>query len=172
MKNKNALIFLSARDFNETEYKTVRAALLKEGISIFILSDSSGACVGENGLKVQPDVRLMNARSSNYSALILIGGKGIKAYWTNLLLHKIAAEFSRQKKTLAAICGAPVILAKAGILKGAQAVCFKEHIDELKMEGASVQEAPVVVFGNIITASDDFYASPFAEIIIRALRTV
>jgi protease I len=172
MKNKSALLFLSGRDFNETEFKTVKSFLLRDGVRIFIVSDSADACVGESGLKVQPDVKLFNVHPSNYGAFILIGGKGINAYRSNPILHKAAAEFFRQKKIVAAICGAPAILAEAGILKGISAACHKDYKDMLKMEGASVQEAPVVVSQNIITASDDNAASLFAEMIVRAFKNI
>jgi len=51
---------------------------------------------------------------------------------------------------IAAICAAPYILGKRGLLKGKKAICYPGFEDML--DGASVTDAKVVTDGNIITA--------------------
>jgi 4-methyl-5(b-hydroxyethyl)-thiazole monophosphate biosynthesis len=61
----------------------------------------------------------------------------------------------------AAICAAPLVLAKAGILKGARATCYPGV--EKELDGAIVvTDQPVVVDGAIITSRGVGTAIPFA----------
>jgi len=154
------LLILPAQDFNEQEYLIISNSLIKANKKIFIASDSNSLCVGSENLKVKNDILLYNVHEENFNGIIFIGGKGVRNYWNNKLLHLIAQKFNRSKKIIGAICSAPVILAKAGIIKKA-ATCYPDDRIELEKEGIEYKDEPVVIDCNIITGRDPASAPEF-----------
>lgn len=169
MINKSILLVLPAKDFNEEEFLTVKNAFEKKGMNIFIASDSNGLCTGKSGLKVKADINFYNIHESNFAALVFIGGSGVKDYWNNSILHKTSQKFFNSKKPVAAICSAPVILAKAGLLKGLASTCYADDKKELERTGAEYKDMPVVVRKKIVTAQNAQAANDFSEAVISLL---
>ena len=120
-RKNSILIFLPKKDFNEEEFTIVKRLLLKAGWQVFITSDDHFVCSGSKGMKVKSDTSFFNINVNNFSALILVGGAGSKAYWKNQTLQKIIKKFFVLEKVVAAICSSPVILANAGILHNKKA---------------------------------------------------
>jgi protease I len=159
---KSVLLIIPAQNFNEEEYLIITGALERSGIKIFIASDSNFLCVGSNGMKVKNDVQLYNIHESNFDGLILVGGNGMRNYWSNKAIHSTAGKFAKSKKTIGAICSAPIILAKAGLLSGS-ATCHADDKKELEREGINYKDLPVVTEKNIITAQNPTSAAEFAK---------
>jgi putative intracellular protease/amidase len=164
----SVLLFLPAQDFNEQEYLIILNALEAFDIKIFIASDANSLCVGSNGLKVKNDVQLYNVHEINFNGFIIIGGSGIKNYFNNNRLIFIAKKFAENRKPTAAICGAPIILAKAGLLKN-KATCHIDYKTELEREGVQYIDQPVVVDKNIITGQCPSSAPEFIKIFLHQL---
>ncbi|MBN2571848.1 MAG: DJ-1/PfpI family protein, partial [Ignavibacteriales bacterium] len=142
---KNILLILPAKNFNEIEYTIIKNTIEKEDFNIFIASDAQSLCIGKNGMKVRPDVSLYNIHESNFCCIIFIGGSGVKNYWSNKDLNGYSNEFNKAGKLVTAICSAPVILARAGLLKDIEAVCYPDDKIELEKEGAIYLDQPVVI---------------------------
>jgi len=70
---------------------------------------------------------------------------------------------------LAAICLAPAILAKAGILKGKKATVWEGARNKVVAGGAAYREGPVVIDGKIITANGPSAAAQFGKSIKQLL---
>lgn len=170
MNKKSVLIILPAIDFNEEEYLTVKSILAKNGLNLFIASDANNLCIGKNGLRVKADVSFYNVHNSNFSAIVFIGGSGVKNYWKNPKLFEIAHRFNSNKKLVAAICSAPVILANAGLLEDKEATCYTSDREELIAKGAIYRDASVVQSKNIITAQSAASSKEFAELITDKLK--
>ncbi|PIR71487.1 MAG: hypothetical protein COU43_02395, partial [Candidatus Nealsonbacteria bacterium CG10_big_fil_rev_8_21_14_0_10_37_25] len=78
-------------------------------------------------------------------------------------------------KVLASICISPVILAKAGVLKGKKATVWSSPMDKvpvriLEENEAIYQDKSVVADGKIVTANGPAAAEKFAKAIITALK--
>ncbi|MGE5430818.1 MAG: DJ-1/PfpI family protein [Syntrophomonadaceae bacterium] len=168
MINKSILLILPAKDFNEEEFLTVKNTFEKKDLKIFIAS-GNGLCTGKSGLKVKADISFFNIHESNFAAIVFIGGQGVKDYWNNSILHKTSQKFFNSKKPVAAICSAPVILAKAGLLKGMASTCFADDKKELERAGAEYKDMPVVVRKKIVTAQNAQASLEFSEAIISLL---
>lgn len=169
--NKNSvLLFLPAKDFNEEEYSIVRKLLLKYSKNIFITSDDHYVCSGSKGMKVKSDTSFYNINTKNFSAMVLIGGKGSKAYWDNKKLHRIVVQFDDSKKIIGAICSAPVILAKAGILKNKPATCYYEDKNELINLEINYKDRAVVIDKNIVTSNGLQSAAQFTEAVLHLIK--
>jgi protease I len=167
--NKSILLILPAKDFNEEEFLTVKNTFEKKGFKIFIASDSNTLCTGKSGLKVKADINFFNIHESNFAAIVFTGGQGVKDYWNNSILHKTSQKFFNSKKPVAAICSAPVILAKAGLLKGLPSTCFPDDKKELERMGAEYKDTPVVARKKIVTAQNAQASLEFSEAIIALL---
>lgn len=166
-RSKNSfLIFLPKKDFSEEEFIIIKNRLLKAGKQVFITSDDHFVCSGSKGMKVKSDTSFYNINVNNFSGLIIIGGSGSRNYWKNESLHKIIRKFFDSKKTIAAICSSPIILAKAGILQNKRATCFSEDKMELINAGIDYQDKNVVVDGNVVTADNSHSALQFAEAVL------
>ncbi|NIM98828.1 MAG: hypothetical protein GTO24_12350, partial [candidate division Zixibacteria bacterium] len=72
---------------------------------------------------------------------------------------------------VASICISPVVLAKAGLLRGKKATVFRTTttINELEKGGALISDAPVVVDGKIITGRGPEAAREFGLKIAESL---
>lgn len=166
MIEKSILIILPAADFNEQEFLLTKSTFEKYGYKIFIASDSYALCAGSSGLKVRGDVSFFNMHEKNFAAIVFIGGSGVVKYWDNITLHSIAKAFHKNRKAVAAICGAPVILAKAGLLDKIEATCYESSKKDIERCGAVYIDKPVVLSGNIITANGPAAAVDFTKAII------
>ncbi len=167
-KNKSILLFLPAQNFNEHEFIIVSNSLTTAGLKAFIVSDASFLCIGSNGLKVKNDVQLFNVHESNFAGFIIIGGSGTREYWNNLTLQNIAKRFVLNKKPVGALCCAPVILAKAGLLTE-PATCFVDDRKALEREGVIFLNSPVVKNQNIITGQDPASSGEFVKTFLHEL---
>ncbi|MBU1097803.1 MAG: DJ-1/PfpI family protein [Bacteroidetes bacterium] len=166
MIKKSVLIVLADNNFNEVEYLTIKNGFQRADIQFFIASDSENLCIGNNGIRVKPDIKFFNIRPNNFCGIIISGGSGIRNYWTNASLIDIVKKFNVSQKIVASICSAPVILAKAGLLKAVESTCFPGDRKELEKEGAIYIDRPVVQSKNILTAQSQSAAADFVNIFI------
>ena len=83
---------------------------------------------------------------------------------------KVQALISRavkENKYLGAICAAPMIFGKLGLLNGKEAICYPGF--EEYLSGAVISDKKAVRSGNIITAKGAGAANEFALELIAAL---
>jgi protease I len=83
--------------------------------------------------------------------------------------YKVVNDAVNRNKILAAICIAPVTLAKAGALKGKRATVWSSESGQLKAGGAIYTGKNVEKDANIITAAGPFAAKEFGEELVKAL---
>ncbi len=168
ISKKSALIILAANNFSEAEFLTVKRGMEAAGYRNVTASDTVGVCIGDAGLRIKPDMPIFNIHSKNFAMLIFIGGKGIVDYAGNKKLQKTAREFMEEGKPVGAICAAPVILAKSGILKNRKGTGHISVQKELVRGGALWNDSPVVADDKLITASGPESAGEFVSALLRA----
>ena len=169
MKSKSVLVVIASANFNDKEFLAVKGALEKAGFKVFIASDANGLCIGQKGLKIKADILLYNINHSNFCALVIIGGAGIKDYWSNKKIIQTSISFAGSKKIISAICSAPVIFARAGLLRDKNATCYPEDKKELTKAGANYSDENVIVDGKIITGRDPNSAHEFADLLVEKI---
>ena len=107
--------------------------------------------VAAHGITVVADTLFEDACFSQGDAFVLPGGGvGTENLSAHEPLRAILKEASSQGKLLAAICAAPMVLGRAGLLCGKKATCYPGCDGDLK--GATYTAAAVEECGNIITA--------------------
>lgn len=172
---KKAALIIAFRDFRDEEYFVPKEILEKAGIKLTTVSNQEGQAIGAEGGEAKVDMALENLNPSDFDGVIFIGGPGCLKYLDNENSYKIVRGVIKEGKLLAAICISPVILAKAGVLKGRRATVWNSPLDKkailtLKDNGAFYKEEGVVVEGNIITADGPQSAKEFGETIAHLLK--
>lgn len=171
---KKAVIVIAFRGFQDFEYSETRQILEDAGIKTIIASSLKGEAQGKSGLRVTVDMIVDKVVPEEFDALVFIGGPGALEYVDNLSVHQLVQQTVSQDKVLAAICIAPEILAKAGVLKEKKATVWSSPIDQspiefLENEGAEYVDELVVVDGKIITGNGPEAATEFGQKIVEAL---
>lgn len=162
-----ALLVIYPR-FNEDEYNIPRAVLEDAGVVVTVAAPSLDLVKGKDKqTEVLPDLRLADARGSDYDAIVFAGGMGVDV--DDPEAHRIAQEAVAEAKVVAAICIAPIILAKAGVVEGKRATAAT-YWNTLEKAGAVVvTSGHVVRDGLLITANSPGGAREFGETIVTAL---
>jgi 4-methyl-5(b-hydroxyethyl)-thiazole monophosphate biosynthesis len=80
-------------------------------------------------------------------------------------LSRLITSFAGKKLPLAAICAAPLVLGRRGLLRGRKATCYPGF--EGYLEGAEYTAALVEEDGNFITGKGPGAAMEFAFAIVR-----
>ncbi len=166
------LFVIAPRRYREEEFEITAKAISEAGVEFDVASNGEEICTGMMGGEQKADLKIKDASESNYDALILIGGLGARDFlWADDDLCRLTVEFGKAEKVVAAICLAPVILSRAGVLKGRQATVFESpaSIKLLEDGGANYVNIPVVSDMNIITANHPVASEKFAEMILEKL---
>jgi protease I len=169
------LIAVAPEKFRDEELAEPVAALQKAGISFEIASTRRGTCTGMLGAKANATLSFEEIDPKGYDGLIIVGGSGSQAHlWDDDLLQLLAKYFVEKRKVVGAICLAPVILARAGLLKGKKATYFESPVSfrEMKAGGAMLVPQPVVIDNRIVTANGPSASKAFAESFVKTLTAV
>jgi protease I len=172
--SKKILMVIAEQRFRDEELIVPQKEFVRAGFKVAVASTSAGEAIGKLGAKVRPDTELSKVNFFNYDAIVVVGGPGSSEYlWNNKILHKGLADMLVQGKIVSAICASPVVLAKAGIIKGKKVTVFPgtEEIKELKKTGAIYINQNVVVDGKIVTGNGPDAALEFTKAILKLLKT-
>lgn len=162
-KKMKVAMIIAKTNFRDEEYLEPKKILTSAGIEVITVSSSLGEAIGMLGAKVKVDTTIDRIEVENYDGIIFVGGTGAQEYWDSQVAHKIILDAVQKDKVVGAICIAPVILARSGVLKNKKATVFPSEISELQKYGSIVSSNKVEVDGKIITASGPSAAKEFGE---------
>ncbi len=159
------VIFL-ADGFEEIEALTVVDLLRRAGIEITTASIMGRNLVeGSHKIKVEADTLIEDIDFDTTDMIILPGGMPGTTNLDNCQpLKEQIKTFAEKGKKLAAICAAPKVYGKMGLLNGKKACCYPGC--EVELIGADVQTSEVAKDGNFITSRGMGTAIPFGLAII------
>ncbi len=167
--NKNVYVFM-AKGFEEMELTISVDILRRAGIDVKTVSleDNLEAVLGSRGIKMLPDCKISEI-DLNWADLILLPGglEGTQNLGDSEVVIGSIKKMVELGKWVAAICAAPAVLTKAGILKGKSATSHPAAAGH--MPGVNYSEARVVVDGKIITSRAAGTTFEFAFKIIEEL---
>lgn len=161
---------IASEGFRDKEFFIPAEILENSGFKIVIASDEKGIAQGDDGGEVKIDLLIKNVEPKDYKAIVFIGGPGALDHLDNEHSYNAAQEFYKQKKLTAAICIAPVILAKAGLLKEKEAAVWTAPLDksgqkQIEKEGAKFIDKKIIKDGAVVTACGPEAAEEFGEAI-------
>lgn len=165
MKRVNVYL---AEGFEEIEAITVVDVLRRAGIDARMVSITGKKEVkGSHGITVAADEIFENADNTNADMLVLPGGKGTRYLEEHKGLREVIMGFAERNKPIAAICAAPSVLGKMGLLEKKKAVCYPGFEEVLK--GAVIDKDIVSQDENIITSKGPGTAIYFALRLVELL---
>ncbi|MDM7913602.1 MAG: DJ-1/PfpI family protein, partial [Methanotrichaceae archaeon] len=148
--------------FEEIEAITVIDILRRAEIEVVVAGLKDGLIEGAHKVKVLPDTSLEKIDSEDFDGVVLPGGyPGYVNLGKDERILNMVREMDRAGKYVAAICCAPYVLIKAGVLQGRKATISPSGKKEVSVS-AQYCEDRVVVDRKLITSQSPGTAMEFA----------
>jgi protease I len=171
---KKALIIIAQNGFQDHELAGTRQGLIDGGYQITLASTAVGDCTGKFGSTERAEISLKGVDVSEYDKIAFIGGPGAGPLADDPDAIRVAKDaYAAGDIVLGAICIAPIILAKVGVLKGKKATVWNpstgsgqangEAVKTLIDHGATYTGDPVTVDGRIVTGNGPEAAEEFGH---------
>ena len=163
------VIILLANGFEELEALSPLDILMRSGHEVKTVGISGEYATGTHGVTVKCDLSPDEVDLGKVDLAIFPGGMpGAENLDKSPFTDKVIASVLERGGRLAAICAAPLILGRRGLLSGKRATCFPGFEGELR--GAVTLSLPVVTDGNITTARSFDAAFAFGEELSRLMK--
>lgn len=165
---KKVLVLL-ANGFEVIEALSVVDVCSRAGVICHTCGITSKEVKSSHGVTVICDRLLDHGDLMNYDAIVLPGGMpGATNLRDNIKVIELVKEYNSSNKIVAAICAAPIVLERAGIIDGKRVTSYPGFNSKLDHCIYKDDEA-VVVDENIITSRGPATALMFALEIINQL---
>ncbi len=167
MKKVNVYL---AEGFEEIEAVTVIDVLRRAGIDVTTVSISNDREVkGAHNIPISADKLFTQLDNMQTDMVVLPGGlPGTTNLGAHEGLSQILKSFAENNKYIAAICAAPSIIGKMGILEGCNATCYPGFEEYLM--GANPMGDLVVQHNNVITSKGPGTALYFSLKLVEILQ--
>lgn len=152
------VLLLIPEGFSEIDTFTVLDILRRSGIEVTTCGIAASAVAGARRAAITADAKLDNVSAEDYGMLILPGGPGYKNLLNSASVMKLIKAFAAQKRYIAAMCEAPLALAKAGVIDDKIVTVYPG----LEKQVPRPREAKVIVADNIITCRSSSTATDLA----------
>lgn len=159
-----------ADGFEEIEAVTMIDLLRRADIEVVAAGLAPGPVTGSHGIALVPDTELDAVLAQDFDMVALPGGMPGAANLADdprvLELLRRAADSGHYT---AAICAAPGVLARAGLLRGRQATSFPGFLTPANAPGTELLDDPVVEDARVITSRGPGTAMDFALALVERL---
>ncbi len=165
---KTVYVFL-ANGFEEIEALTAVDLLRRAGITVHTVGVTGKQVLGGHGIPVTADVDGDGFMLPGDADMVVLpgGGRGTENLMASDLVAEVLAEAQRRNIFITAICAAPTVLNKAGLLNGKTVTAFPS--EQPKLTASTVTGSAVEQDGNIITGRSAGTALSFAHALVEAL---
>ena len=152
-----------AEGFEEIEAITPLDILRRAGADVKTVSIGNTLdVVGAHGITVRADIMLSSVSDEDSPMLILPGGSlGTENLAACEELVNMLVRANEKGAYIAAICAAPTILARLGLLKGRRATCYPSLASVLLENKVKYKNDKVVLDSNFITSEGAGTAADF-----------
>ncbi len=160
-----AIIFF-ADGLEECEALITVDLLRRAGVEVVIASVMGREeIVGAHKIQIRCDALAESLDLNSADAVILPGGlPGTEYLYESERVRSAVQSFAEAGKLVAAICAAPTVPGRMGLLKGKRATCYPGC--EADLIGADYTDAETITDGSFITGSSLGAAIPFALAVI------
>lgn len=160
------IVVLLANGFEEIEALTPVDVLRRAGASVVTVGLSGKEITGSHGITARADALPEEINLSEVKMAIFPGGMpGATNIDAHPFTDKVISAVNKNGGRLAAICAAPLVLGRRGLLEGKRATCYPGFEGELR--GAEVCGEGVVTDGSVTTAKGMGVALEFAKELVR-----
>ena len=141
-----------ANGFEEVEALTPLDLMRRAGLEVTTVGIGGELITGAHGITVQADIPDTMYRDDAPEMIILPGGMpGTRNLDNSPVVDAALKAAAANDAYLAAICAAPMVLGKRGLLKGKRAICYPGF--EKFLDGARLSNRHVIRDGKVITAA-------------------
>ncbi|MGB8705175.1 MAG: type 1 glutamine amidotransferase domain-containing protein [Gillisia sp.] len=169
------IAILATNGFEESELKSPKEAMEKEGFKVDIISLKEGKIKawdqGNWSNEYSVDKTVDNASPDDYNALVLPGGV---INPDNLRTHdnvlKFVKTFFEQSKPVAAICHGPWTLINAEVVEGRKMTSYHTLRKDLENAGANWVDKEVVVDSGLVTSRNPHDLPAFNSKLIEEIK--
>ena len=157
-----------ANGFEEVEALCPLDLLRRAGLDVKTVGIGSKLITGAHNITVEADITDTELEEPRPDMIILPGGMpGTTNLGSSHVVDAAICSALKDNTYIAAICAAPMILGKRGILNGKRAICYPGF--EQYLDSATLAEEKVVVDGRIITAAGMGVALDFGLTLVSLL---
>ena len=163
------VLILYADGFEDVEALATRDVLVRAKIDVMDvkINESEQLVTSSHKVSISGFKSIKNINVDEFNAIILPGGsRGVNNLLNSNEVIELVKEFHNKNKLVCAICAAPMVLDKAGILENKRFTCYPSC--EVGLKGIYTGEE-VVVLDKLITARSMLYSIPFGLAIIEKL---
>lgn len=169
MNMKAVCIFL-AEGFEESEALLPLDIMRRGGLSVKTVSVTGNRTVaGAHAVPVVADMLFEDLKEDDVEMVVLPGGlPGAANLDAHAGLGKLIMDFASANKPLAAICAAPMVYGKRGLLKGKKATCypgFDKYLEGAEYTGNMVEECDNFILGKGPAAAAEFGFALLAKLV-------
>ena len=170
LQNKK-VIMLVEDNFEDLELWYPVLRLREEKITVNIVgAEKNKIYKGKHGIPVKSDFNFEEIDSSNYDALLILGGWAPDRLRRYSLVKNLIKTMNNQKKIIGTICHAGWVLASSEIINKREVTSVSAIKDDLKNAGANWKNKEVVVDNNLVTSRTPKDLPIFVKTIIDKLK--
>jgi len=159
-----------AQGCEELEAVTVVDLLRRAGINVVTAGLDAQPVTASRGMTLLPDMTLDMALQQRFDMVVLPGGlPGADHLGDDQRVIRLLQEMAASESYIAAICAAPRVLARAGLLDGKRATSYPGALDIETVPGIEYLETAVVTDGRVITSRGPGTAMDFALVLVETL---
>ena len=137
-----------ANGFEEIEALMPLDLMRRAGLEVTTVGIGGKDITGSHGITVKADIADSELSDNSPECVILPGGMpGTKNLDASPVVHKALDDALENNSLICAICAAPMILGKRGILRGKKATCFpgfEEYLEGATVGGRAVRDGQVI----------------------------
>jgi len=157
-----------AEGFEEGEAITIVDIIRRAHIECHMFSISETMVRGSHDIVVKADY-IINESVKDYDMIVLPGGMpGATNLRDDERVIALIKEMSQANKFIAAMCAAPIVLAKAGVLEHKNFTAYVGYNNKIETSGTFLEDS-VVVDGNLVTSRGPATAYAFAYSLVDVL---
>ena len=157
-----------APGFEEIETITVVDILRRAGAKVTLAGTQEGPLQGSRGVHVMADDSLDNVIENDFDLVVLPGGQpGTDNLCKDTRVAQLLKKMDQLHKYIAAICAAPLVLKKVGIIENRRIT--SHPFVQGEMLGTAYQDERVVVDGHIVTSRSPGTAMEFSLKLVEIL---
>jgi len=169
MNEKSVLVVL-AQGCEELEAVSCIDLLRRANIEVVTAGLDRNPVVASRRTTLIPDTTLGQAIKRSFDMIVLPGGlPGADNLAGDPRVIDLLKKMASEGKFTCAICAAPTVLAKAGILSGKRATGYPGTLDKMNMPNVTYTGEAVSRDGNVITSRGPGTAIDFALELVEAL---
>ncbi len=131
----------------EIEMVSVVDILRRAGAEVCMASLDGGQVAGRSGITFVPDAALDDVRDQDWDLVVLPGGlPNADLLRNDARVRELVERLRSQRKSIAAICAAPMALAAYGVTEGRRVTSYpscREEMERLSPSSVYVDEAVV-----------------------------